>query len=129
MELISILEQISDEELYSTPFVEALKVQIMLRTIVLDFCVLPFLIQIVFSLVYFSLYALREEPEISWLNFLLQVIVTITSLYFSGIEYLQFREFYDKKRKSLYFYSPTNLVDFTSVLFNLVIILNERFAR
>ena len=42
IELIKILESISDEELYSTPFIEALKVQMMLRTLVIDYCVYPF---------------------------------------------------------------------------------------
>ena len=77
------------------------------------------------SLVYFSLYALREDPEISWINFLLQVIVTIMSLYFMFIEYLQFKHFEEKR----HYLSFTNLVDFTSVIVNLVIVLNEAFAR
>ena len=130
LNLIPILESIGDEELYTTPFIDALKAAtIILKTYAFDFCFIPFIIQIATSLFYFSLYVLREDQEISWMNYLLQVIVIIMSLYFLFIECLQFKDFHERGKRRHYFYSFTNFVDYTSVFTNLAIILNENLKR
>ena len=62
LKLIPILESIDDEALYSTPFVDALKeATIILKKALFNYCFVPFVLQTVFTVIYFSFYAMSDE--------------------------------------------------------------------
>ena len=66
LSLIPILESIDDEELYTTPFVDALKAAaIILKKTAFNMCFLPFVFQMIVSVIYFSTYVMAEEQEMS----------------------------------------------------------------
>ena len=57
LSLIPILESIEDEELYTTPFIDALKeATIMLKKEAINNCFIPFLFQLFVTVAYFSFY-------------------------------------------------------------------------
>ena len=59
LSLYNILGIIDDEELYTTPFIEALKALALIHNKeAFNYCFLPFLLQIIVCNVYFSMYAL-----------------------------------------------------------------------
>ena len=61
LNLIPILESIDDEALYTTPFVDALKeATIMLKKEAFNKCFLPFVLQTMVCVVYFSFYVMSD---------------------------------------------------------------------
>ena len=61
LSLIPILESIDDEELYTTPFIDALKeATIMLKKEVINYCFIPFLLQLLVTIAFFSFYVQSE---------------------------------------------------------------------
>ena len=90
LSLIPLLESIDDEELYTTHFVDSLKAAaIMLKKTAFNLGFLPFTVQMIVSVLYFSFFVLSEEQEISLINRFFWVMVAITTLYFLYIEYRQ----------------------------------------
>ena len=64
LSLYNILGLIDDEELYTTPFIEALKgLALIHNKEAFNCCFLPFLVQIIVSVVYFSVYALQNNTR------------------------------------------------------------------
>ena len=64
MDAIPLLESIDDEELYTTPFMEAIKESLtLLKETAFNFCFLPFVAQWVASLYYFTIFALVDDDE------------------------------------------------------------------
>ena len=92
LSLIPILESIDDEQLYTTPFVDALKVAaIMLKKTAFNVCFLPFILQMIVSVIFLSLYVMNEKQETSYTYWFFYTMVAITTLYFLYIEFLQLR--------------------------------------
>ena len=92
LDLIPILESIEDEKLYTTPLVEALKeTAIMLNKYAFNWGFLPFLLQVIVCVLYFSEVKLNEKWAEGFTGFL-AFMMLFMSTYFFVIEISQIYE-------------------------------------
>ena len=90
MSLLPILETINDEKLYTTPFIEALKeVVITLNKEAFNWCFVPFLIQLINCITYFSFFVMGENSERTVVSSILELFVLVTTALFTFIEFKQ----------------------------------------
>ena len=121
LSLIPILESIDDEKLYTTPFIDAMKeLAIMLNREAFNWCFLPFMLQVASSVTYFNFIALNENPDRTFFYWLLEFIVLLTTIYFLVIEFFQM-----KTQKLKYLYGTTNIIDYSQIVTNILIVINE----
>ena len=90
LDLIPIIESIDDNELYTSNFIGALKESVlMLNKEAFNWCFVPFVLQGIVSVVYFSLFTLSIVHERTFISTLLEIMVGSLTFYFLYIEYLQ----------------------------------------
>ena len=123
--MIGTLDNQKHDSLYTTEFVEAIVAEFWtFYTIVFDYVFIPFLIRTFSCLIYFSYYIqLPEGTEQSIVQWILKLLVYITTIYFAALESMQI---WDKTMKD-YFTDPYNWIDLSSAIMNLVLMVNHDF--
>ena len=122
LEIIRLLDESNNQNLYTTNFVDALLEPIyILRKNVFNYVFLPFVAQSASCFIYFSFYLQHEEFEFSVTGLILQLCIVLTTIYFVYLESLQVS---DSGAKD-YFLDLTNMIDIISSILNFVLVLNE----
>ena len=90
LQLIDTLDQAEDDSFYTTEFVEALIQQFWTLYIkVFNFVFMPFVIQTISCIIYFSYFMQMEPEESNGILFeIVRLLVYVTTLYFTYLEWL-----------------------------------------
>ena len=90
LELIETLDGVDDPTLYTTEFVRALVQEFWnLYNKVFDFVFIPFIIQSLTCVIYFSYYIqLEEDHRVGCFELIIKITVYITTVYFFWLETL-----------------------------------------
>ena len=117
-----------DDKMFVTPFVKEtlLELVVMLNREVFNWFFLPFLVQLLFSMIYFGMFALSEKQDWKFALVVITFLVVLMNTFFLWVEYLQISTMRPMRK---YFYSSTNLIDFSGICANYIIVTNEVFGR
>ena len=124
LELIDTLDNVANQELYTTEFVVALIQEFwLLYYKVFDFVFIPFVAQSIACVIYFSYFLTQEVVEDHlFLQWLTKTVVYITTVYFSWLEWLQIKD-----KRHIYFTEVTNFIDIGSAFLNFFLIIKDDY--